>query len=236
MKRALFLMGVLAILLAACGQTPPEPTPTPTQPAATAMPSATAPPAITPTPTLSQVTVQLTTERVNCRMGPGTVYELVNEISQGRSLRAIGRNDASNWWYVRDPGNPNGSCWVSADVTETQGEAEQLPIIPPPFVTVTKVDLRVEPNRILVGCSQFPQTVFFEAQVTTDGPTLLTWKWEVSNGAVSDVGTLVYERAGTQVINEYYRINGPNDYWVKLYILTPNERVEQVTFPVNCTP
>jgi hypothetical protein len=235
MKRALFLMGVLVITLAACGRTPPEPTSTPTQPA-TAMPSVTAPPAITPTPTLPQVTVQLKTERVNCRFGPGTVYELVNELSQGRSLRAIGRNAASNWWYVRDPGNPNGSCWISADVTETQGEVEQLPIIPLPFVTVTKVDLRVEPNRILVGCSQFPQTVFFEARVTTNGPTLLTWKWEVSNGAVSDVGSLVYERAGTQVINEYYRINGPNDYWVKLYILTPNERVEQVTFPVNCTP
>lgn len=235
MKPGLFLMGVLTLMLAACGRTPTEPTPMPTLPA-TVAPSVIAPPAITPTPTLPQVTVQLKTERVNCRMGPGTVYELVNEISQGRSLRAIGRNDASNWWYVRDPGNPNGSCWVSADVTEAQGDVEQLPIIQPPFVTVTKVDLRVEPNRILVGCSQFPQTVFFEAQVTTNGPTLLTWKWEVSNGAVSDVGSLVYEQAGTQVINEYYRINGPNDYWVKLYILTPNEIVKQVTFPVNCTP
>jgi hypothetical protein len=235
MNHTLLMMGVLAIMLAACGQTPTEPAPPPT-PSATVVPSAVPSPAVTATPTLPQVTVQLKTERVNCRIGPGTVYQLVNEISQGRSLRAVGRNESSNWWYVSDPGNPGGSCWVSADVTEAQGEAEQLPVIPPPFVTVTKVDLRVEPNRILVGCSQFPQTVFFEAQVTTNGPTLLTWKWEASTGVVSDVGSLVFEEAGTQAINEYYRINGPNDYWVKLYILTPNERVEQVNFPVNCTP
>ncbi|MDP1545062.1 MAG: hypothetical protein Q8L87_03490 [Anaerolineales bacterium] len=235
MNHTLLMMGVLAIMLAACGQTPTEPAPPPTL-SATVVPSAVPSPAVTATPTLPQVTVQLKTERVNCRFGPGTVYQLVNEISQGRALRAVGRNEASNWWYVRDPGNPGGSCWVSADVTEAQGEAEQLPVIPPPFVTVTKVDLRVEPNRILVGCSQFPQTVFFEAQVTTNGPTLLTWKWEASTGVVSDVGSLVFEEAGTQAINEFYRINGPNEYWVKLYILTPNEKVEQVNFPVNCTP
>ncbi|MBK6794996.1 MAG: hypothetical protein IPG80_21170 [Anaerolineales bacterium] len=50
------------------------------------------------------------------------------------------------------------------------------------------------------------------------------------------MGTLIYEEAGTQVINEFYRINAPNEYWVKLKILTPNELVEQVTFPVSCTP
>jgi SH3-like domain-containing protein len=235
MKRLILLAGLILFTLLACGggQTEPAPTPIAT---VTNTPLPTFTPTLVPTPTLPQVTVQLKVERANCRSGPGTVFVLVNEIRQGRTLQAVGRNSTSTWWYVRDPGNPGGFCWLSANVTETQGDADALPITQPPVAAVTDLKLRVEPNRILVGCSQFPQTVFFEAQVTTDGPTLLTWRWEVSNGAVSDVGSLIFEAAGTQAINEYYQINAPNEYWVKLYILTPTELVQQVTFPVNCTP
>jgi hypothetical protein len=121
-------------------------------------------------------------------------------------------------------------------VIELEGPADQLPVTLPPFVTVTGVSLRAEPNRIVVNCSQFPQTVFFEAEVTTNGPTLLTWSWEASTGVSSNVGSMIFEEAGTQVINEFYPIGGPNDYWVKLRILTPNVLDEQVNFPVSCTP
>lgn len=233
MNRLALFAGLILFGILACGGGTPAPQPTPTViPVIQPSPS----PTTIPTPTLPLVTVQLKSERVNCRFGPGTVYQLINEVRQGQSLRAAGRNEASTWWYVRDPGNPGGFCWVSAEVTEAQGETDQLPVIPPPFVSVTRLSLRVEPNRIVVGCDQFPQTVFFEALVTTNGPTLLTWRWEVSTGVSSDVGSLIFEEAGTQAINEYYQINSPNEYWVKLYILTPHERVEQVAFPVSCTP
>ncbi|HNM38491.1 MAG TPA: hypothetical protein PKI33_15580, partial [Anaerolineales bacterium] len=85
-------------------------------------------------------------------------------------------------------------------------------------------------------CNDFPQTVFFEANITANGPTLLNWQWEASTGVTSDVGTLIFEESGTQVINEFYRINAPNEYWVKLKILSPNQMEEQVTFPVSCNP
>lgn len=235
MYRLVLLAGLVLFGLLACrgGKNEPSmlPTDTPTNP-----PLPTRVPASTPTPLPPQITVQITAERVNCRIGPGTFFQPINELRQGQSLRAAGRNEAASWWYVHDPGNPGGFCWVSADVTEAQGSTDELPVVPPPAATITNVKLRVEPTRIVVNCSQFPQTVFFEAQVTTDGPTLLTWRWEVSNGAVSDIGSLIFEQAGTQVINEYYQINAPNEYWVKLHILTPNQRVDQVTFPVSCTP
>jgi len=181
-----------------------------------------------------QVNLRVINELINCRVGPGTYYQLVNEFTQGQTLRAVGRNEAFTWWYIQDPGNPGGFCWVSAEVTQPQSPTSDLQVAPPPFVTITNVNLRVEPNRIVVACNQFPQTVFFEAQITADGPTLLTWRWEVSTGVSSNEGAMIYEEAGTQVINEYYQINAPGDYWVKLVILTPNEQVEQVTFPVTC--
>jgi hypothetical protein len=190
---------------------------------------------VIPTATQVEVNLIVINKIINCRFGPGTEYVLVNELKKGQSARALGRNNASTWLYIRDPGNPNGFCWVYSNAIETDGPVSELPVIQPPFVTVTDFNLRVEPRRIFVNCSQFPQTIFLEAEIVTNGPTLLTWKWEASTGVTSDIGTLIFQEAGTQVINEYYQIGAPNEYWVKLYILTPNELVEQVTIPVSCT-
>ena len=233
MKHLILLAGLIIILAGCTNESkPPPPTPIPAT-ATQTIPTLTPLP---PTPTPVEIPVQVTAELANCRFGPGTVYLTMNEIRSGRLLTAVGRDITSTWWQVEDPINPGGFCWVSGDVTDEHGDMEWLPVVAAPFVTVTKVELRVEPNRIVVNCSDFPQTVFFEAAISANGPTLLTWQWEASTGVVSDVGTLIYEEAGTQLINEFYRINAPNEYWVKLKILTPNEMVEQVAFPVSCTP
>ena len=232
MKRRVLLTGLVSILLAACTFTTPKPTVTPIP---TATFSLTSTPTIVPTVTLARVTLTVKNTLINCRFGPGTGYALINELSQGVSARVIGRNESSTWWYIRDPGDPNGSCWVSADVTETQGVVEELPVVQPPITKVTKASLRAEPDRIVVNCNQFPQTIFLEAEVTTDGPAFVTWRWEASTGVSSDNVILVFDEAGTQVINDYYQIGAPNDYWVKLHISTPNEIIKQVNVPVSCS-
>ena len=235
MKHRVLLTGLLSILLAACNLTAPKPTATPFSP-----PTVTSSPVFTPTtistPTLANVTLTIKDTLVNCRFGPGVGYALINEIRQGVSARVIGRDDLSAWWYIRDPGNPNGTCWVSASVTETQGAVDQLPVVNAPIPEVKEVSLRVEPARIVVNCSQFPQTVFFEAEVTVNGPTYMTWRWEASTGVSSTEGLLVFEEAGKKVLNDYYQIAAPNEYWIQLHILTPTESITQVAFPVSCTP
>ncbi len=233
MKRRVLLTGLVSMLLAACVVATPPPTVTITP---VIVLSDTPTPISTPTATPVIVTLTMTKSLVNCRFGPGIVYELINELNESESARVVGRSEASDWWYIRDPGNPDGLCWVSADVTETQGAVEELPVVQPPFVTVTDVSLRAEPTRIVVNCDQFPQTVFLEAQVTTNGPAFVTWRWEASTGAFSNETTLVFKEAGAQLINDYYQFAEPNEYWIKLHILGPNEWVEQVNIPVNCTP
>jgi uncharacterized protein YraI len=233
MNRRVLLTGLVSILLSACAAATPAPTAAPT---ATLFPTSTPMPTVTPTAAPAVVDLQVTGELVNCRFGPGKLFELVNELHQGQSARVVGRNEAFTWWYIRDPGNPNGFCWVSADVTKTQGEVDQLPVAHAPLVTVIKANLRAEPNRIVVGCSQFPQTIFLEAEVTTNGPGFVTWRWEASTGVSSENAILVFEESGKQVINDYYQVGAPNEYWVKLHILEPNEIVEQINIPVSCTP
>jgi SH3-like domain-containing protein len=233
MDHRFMVTGFVSTLLVACAVTTPAPTATYTS---TATFSPTLTPTLTPTTTPARVTLIVKDTLVNCRFGPGVTYTLINELGQGESARVVGRNESSSWWYVRDPGNPNGYCWVSADVTETQGAVEELPVIQSPVATVTSVSLRVEPSRIVVNCNQFPQTIFLEAKVTSNGPAFVTWRWEASTGVSSNDTILVFEEAGTQIINDYYQIGAPNEYWVKLHILAPNEWIEQVNFPVSCTP
>ncbi len=235
MLRPVLFAGLLTMVLTACNFQAPAPTPTPTA-APTSTPSPVPSPTVTPTATQVVVSLIVKDEKINCRFGPGIEFVLVNELIKGQSARVVGRNDLATWLYIRDPGNPDGFCWVFVDVVETNGPVTELPVSQTSFITVTDFTLRVEPSRILVNCSQFPQTVFLEAEITTNGPTLLTWQWEASTGVISDIGSLVFQEAGTQLINEYYQIGSPNEYWVKLYILTPNKLVEQVNIPVSCTP
>ena len=231
MKCRVLFTGLLTVFLSACASATPVPDALPT---VTFLP--TSAPSFTPTAVPVRVDLRVTGKVVNCRYGPGIVYELINELYVGQSARVAGRNDASSWWYIRNPGNPNGFCWVSANMAEINGDTESLPVIRPPVATVIKAALRAEPGRIVVGCDQFPQTVFLEAEITTDGPTYVIWYWEASTGVSSGQTILVFEKAETQVINDYYQIGAPNEYWIKLHIISPNEIIKQVNFPVTCTP
>ena len=234
MKGRVLLTGLLAMLMASCNFIAAEPTLIPSA-TFTLVPAFTETPTIVPTATFPLVTLTVKDSLINCRFGPGKGYALLNEIEQGETARVIGRDELSQWWYIRDPGNPDGECWVSASVVEVKGTSGELPVILAPSPTVTDVRLRVEPNRMVVDCTQFPQTVFFEAEVTANGPTYMSWRWEVSTGVSSNDGLIVFEEAGTKVLNDYYQINAPNEYWIQLHVLTPNESVTQVSFPVSCT-
>ena len=232
MKRRVLFTGLITILLVACANTTPAPTAVPTATLFTVSLL----PTLTPTAAPVRVDLLVTDKLINCRFGPGTVYELIDELHEGQSASVVGRDATFTWWYIRDPGNPNGFCWVSANVTKTQGTVEELPVVQSPVPTVTKASLRAEPDRIVVNCDQFPQTIFLEAEVTTNGPTFVTWRWEASTGVSSENVILVFEQSGMQVINDYYQIGAPNEYWVKLHILEPNEIIKQVNIPASCPP
>ena len=234
MKRRTLLAGLISIVVYACSLplAASEPTPTfiPTVQIGTTMV-----PTIRPTPTPVELSLRVTDKLVNCRFGPGILYGKVNEYAEGQPARVVGRNATSTWWYIRDPRNPSGYCWISSDVTDIRGDVDALPVVHPPAPTVTDMLLRVEPNRRVVACSQFPQTFFFEAQLTANGPVQVNWQWEASTGVRSDIRTLIFDEAGTQVINEYYQVGGPNDYWVRLHVLSPNTLTEQADFHISCS-
>lgn len=235
MQRPVLSAGLILFCLSACMNPTVEPT-------ITAMPTATTA-ASTPSPTITQsppvqpeVILQVTAEKVNCRYGPGTVYASVNELSIAQVARVAGRDKAQAWWYVQDPGFPGNFCWVSASFSSVEGAVDDLPLVQSPPVMVTKATLRSEPERMVVNCDDFPQAIFLEAQLTTNGPALVTFRWEGSTGLISQDYIETFEQAGQHTINYPFQVDLPDQHWMKLHIISPNEVIEQVNIPVSCTP
>ena len=235
MIRRVLKTGLFSVLLVACSFSTPIP-PTST---ATVAPTVTATIALTSTPlptaTAVELNLRVIKELVNCRSGPGVVFELINELEEGQTAGVVGRNADSTWWYILDPGNPGGKCWISADVSDISGDGSTLPISQSSSANVINLELIVEPNRIVVSCFQFPQTFFFEAKITSDAPVIVLWQWEANTGAISETGTLAIEKAGTESIYQSYQVDGPNDYWMKLNIFSPNPLSERVNFRAECS-
>jgi len=250
MRNRQILVGlVLATALQACTFTsgtnsPPPAVPITGSPAALPVQPSTIPstlqPAIvslpSPTSILEVVRARPRQAPVNCRLGPGTVYIVIGELQEYQAEEVAGRSEDATWYYIHHPGNPGGFCWVAAEVVEIEGNPEALPVVPPPVASVTDIGLTLEPTRILITCDKFPQLVYMTAQITTDGPALVTYRWEASTGAASVDNTIPFAEAGTQTIQEYYPIGSPNEYWIRLHVLGPNEKTQQVNFNASCTP
>lgn len=194
------------------------------------------PATITPTSTPSTILASPKDQPVNCRFGPGTSYAVTGALNLGRQAEIIGRNSDSSWWYVRNPSNPSTSCWLAASATNTVGNVESLSVVNPPEIVVTGIDVRVDPPAMNVACEAFPQAVILSAQITTSGPTIVTWRWESSTGTVSEEKNLLFEEGGTKTVQEFYQVNSANDYSIQIRTLLPNVLIGQANFKVTCEP
>lgn len=189
-----------------------------------------------PTPTSSFILASPKDQPVNCRYGPSVAYAIVGALPLGRQAEIIGKNADATWWYVKNPSDPSTVCWLSADFIVTVGDVESLPVVGPPDIGVTNVQVSADPVAMNVGCDSFPQIVYVSAQITTNGPTLVTWRWETSASSDSVEKTLLFETQDTKAVQGYVTVWSANDYWVNLHVLLPNDYSAGVNFKVTCVP
>jgi len=116
-------------------------------------------PTVAPTAT-SRITLASPKDQpVNCRFGPDVSYSIVGALIVGRQAEVIGKSIDETWWYVRNPSDPSNNCWLSADFTVIVGNVAALPVVSPPEIGVTNIQVQVDPVLMNVGCAAFPQTV-----------------------------------------------------------------------------
>ena len=104
-------------------------------------PTATFTPIFTPTGTLTPSPVFTTTAfnpqvsvsvATNCRTGPGKVYDRVGALLVGQMAEVVGREDTGNYWYIRNPNQSNGYCWLWGEYATLTGNFAALPRLTPP--------------------------------------------------------------------------------------------------------
>jgi uncharacterized protein YgiM (DUF1202 family) len=107
-------------------------TQTPTQtftPVFTSSPTLTSTPVFTSTPLVPLISVSVAT---NCRTGPGKVYDRVGALLVGEVAEIAGRNQVANYWYIRNPNQSNGFCWLWGEYATVTGNFAALPVFTPP--------------------------------------------------------------------------------------------------------
>jgi hypothetical protein len=87
-----------------------------------------------------------------------------------------------------------------------------------------------------VACDSFPHYVTAYADIVTNGPAAVTWRWETSEGEVMDKDALLYFEFGVQTVFVQYKIAAAKDYWIQAHVLAPNDVVGRATFKATCTP
>ena len=157
MKNKFMLIGVLALaamlLLSACAQPTPVPTPVPSTetpvPPPTAVPSTPTPtplPPIVEPPVFSGAPVAVLPQlaagaaeryskfqHLDSYSGPGTNYVVYAAMNGGTSALVVGVDSTKQWFVISLPVAPNGIGWVAGS-TLTVTNAGTLPVVaaPPP--------------------------------------------------------------------------------------------------------
>lgn len=240
MPKRFFALFTLVIAALACNWSdiaPPaapviEPSPLPTFAISTltAFPTETSTPAPTSTPDAPVAWPK--NLGVNCRYGPGEEWEAVSSLPAETSTEIVGRTIDTSWWYVSDPLNLDSFCWVAFEVVDTAGNLNVISIVELPMASVTSVTADALVTFSACGGSN---QVTFNGSITANGPTTVSYHWEVS-GDVQDTTpdeTVQFAKAGTQKLTSDFFSADCGDYTVRLLVTVPNEASAEKGFKIQ---
>lgn len=189
---------------------------------------------VTSTPSVTLASPRL--QPVNCRVGPDISYAVIGALNPGNQAEVIGKNIDITWLYVRNPSDPSNNCWLSVDFINVEGNVELLPVVGPPEIMVTGIKVRVEPAAMNVACDAFPQNVVISAEITTNGPSIVTWFWESSTGFTSQQKQILFEAGDEKLVQDYFQVDRAGDYSVQVTTILPNMATGEANFKAICVP
>ncbi len=100
-------------------------------PAPSMTPTRTPTPTQTQTPTLSVPMVHVSVD-TNCRVGPGKVYDWLGALTVGEAAEVLARSADGQYWVIRNPDHPGGTCWLWGNYATVEGPIGNLPVWDPP--------------------------------------------------------------------------------------------------------
>ncbi|HLF91273.1 MAG TPA: SH3 domain-containing protein [Anaerolineales bacterium] len=89
------------------------------------------------------VTVLTSSDQINVRSGPSTLYPLVGILIAGQQVPGLGRTPGGDWIQIAYPGVPGGVAWVYSPNVDFAGN---LPIVEPPPTPTPPTTPTVDPT------------------------------------------------------------------------------------------
>jgi hypothetical protein len=151
------------------------------------------------------------------------------------STEIEGRVSDTSWWYVRDPMETVGEtyCWVAYEVVDTAGNLNIIPIVEPPVASVKNVT--VDSAVVTFTACGGPNQVLLNGIIVVNGPTSVTYHWEVSGAAqeTKPEATLEFSQSGAQNVIETVALTECGEYSATLRVAEPNEVFAQKDFSIQ---
>ncbi len=179
-------------------------------------------PVIPPTPSVPMVTPNAV--NVNCRSGPDLAYDSVSVLAFGTATAVAGRTADNSWWYVDDPNNPSGHCWIAANVVTFVGPSAGIPLAALPAAIANQVTVAVTtPPNVVCGN---PNPVALSGTISTNGAATVQFQWEITGNQTitTTPQTIAFTGAGTQNVAGPSPVNVDcGTYSVALHVTSPND-------------
>jgi hypothetical protein len=158
-------------------------------------------------------------------------------LTVGTNAQITGKSGDGGWWYVVDPLNSSGHCWVSAGVTNTAGNLTGIPVVAAPTASVTEVTVDIDPKVISVpACIGPVQPSKITGTIKTNGPGPVQWHFETQKDGVMPAQTTNFDTFGeTEVPSvDYTPPLTAGTYWVRLVVTSPNAMQAETKYTFNC--
>lgn len=171
--------------------------PIPTDTATTAAPEITLAP---PTPSKPMVSVS---KETNCRIGPDTSFLRVGGLLPGVIAEAVALDTSGQYYYIRNPQDPQNFCWLWGYYATLSGDGSNLPrFTPMPTPTLTITPTPVANFSFLSETIDGCVGSFVEVQVKNTGS--MVW----SSGSVISKDTVTSFITTESKSDNFYEVNG----------------------------
>jgi hypothetical protein len=125
-------------------------------------------------------------------------------------------------WNLQDDNGKNfANFWVQIKIPSTT-------------FSVTGVSLSADHTNISGAC---PQTFTYHADISTSTAGTVTYYFTFSNGTTGPTQSIVFDSEDTDTVSGTWAIGASGNYWVKIYIDTPNHQpFGPLNLTLTCTP
>lgn len=197
-------------------------------------------------PTLESIIITVS-RPTNCRIGPGTAYEIAGTLLVDEEATVLGRDPSNKYWYIPNPDPGIEYCWVWGEYATLTGNTLILPVYTPiatststptaqPDITFDIKGLKLDKcgsefwaEVQITNTSQNKlgfNSVKLEAQDTDTGTTRIN----SANGFVNRDGCGTYSRVDTLEFEKSAIVSGPafsynpNGHIIRVYVTVCTEK------------